>query len=60
MSTPLDPVAFPRVEPTNPLRRVERRQPKRDESERRPHDEDTGADEPEDDDDGGLHIDVLA
>jgi hypothetical protein len=62
MTAPLDPVRGPRVEPAAPARRVER-SPRDQEREQgggrqQPHDE---PDERRDDEeDTGLHVDVLA
>jgi hypothetical protein len=60
VSSPLDPVQFPRVDAMDGLRRVERHTPKRDDESRRKREQPENDAEPDEDDDGGLHIDVLA
>ena len=58
MSSPLDPLRFPRVEPLTALRRLDRQRDKPDERRQREH-----SDEEEQDaegDEGGPHVDVLA
>jgi hypothetical protein len=60
MTSPLDPVWSLRIDPVTPPKRVLRRPDKEDKGNGREHSDET-ADEFEDpEDDGGLHIDVLA
>jgi hypothetical protein len=59
MTSPVDPVQRPRVEPTAPTRRVVRgrEQPhEQPDPRRRQRDDEAG----EGEEDGGLHVDVLA
>jgi hypothetical protein len=57
MSSPLDPLQLPRIDPLTPMRRVDRQQTPRDQSGRQHSDE---PDEDEEDEEDGLHVDVLA
>jgi hypothetical protein len=60
MSSPLDPLRLPRIDPAAPLRRVERprRDEQRDEGRGQPYERPDDGDEP--DEDEGVHVDVLA
>jgi hypothetical protein len=59
MSSPLEPIRIPRIEPPPPPRRLERRPGDKDGSSGRGH-SDEQRDEDEQPEDDGLHIDVLA
>jgi hypothetical protein len=59
LSSPLDPVWAPRIDPVTASPRVNRRRDKKDEQEGRKHSDEPTPDE-EEPEDGGPHIDVLA
>jgi hypothetical protein len=60
MSSPLDPVWSVRIEPVTPPKRVTRRPDREDDGRHREHSDEEPQDQPDPEDDGGLHIDVLA
>jgi hypothetical protein len=59
MSSPLDPLQLPRVEPVVAQHRAVRRKEAKDDADRRRH-SDEPFDEGEEPEDDGLHVDVLA